>query len=33
MIDIIHTIVKPSHFKKLQIMQKIKNVMFQVTEI
>ena len=30
MIDIIYETVKPSHLKKLQIMQNINNLMFQV---
>ena len=30
MIDIIYKDVKPSHLKKLQIIQHIKNLMFQV---
>ena len=30
MIDIIYKTVKPSHLKKLQIIQNIKNLVFQV---
>ena len=30
MVDIIYKTVKPSHLKKLQIIQNIKNLMFQV---
>ena len=30
MIDVIYKIVKPSHLKKLQIIQSINNLMFQV---
>ena len=30
LIDIIYKIVKPSHLKKLQIIQNIKNLMLQV---
>ena len=33
MIDFIYTTVKPSHSKKLQIMQSIKHLMFQVIVI
>ena len=31
MIDIIYKTVNPSHLEKFQIMQNIKNLMFQVT--
>ena len=30
MIDIIYKTVKPSHSKKLQVIQNVKNLMFQV---
>ena len=33
MIDIIYKAVKPSYLKKLQIVQKIKNLMFQIIPI